>query len=233
MTKITSLSRIPAMTVHTPTPAQRPVLDEMKRLGTATVRELAALLELNPETVREHLKELEGAGLVDRVGKRSGGRGRPEVEFGLTGRADRLFPRREGEVLRGLAEHLSSTGNEAVLAAFFAEYVGERRSRALGRLEGLEGRARVEAAAAILTEDGFMAEVREGERGPELALCHCPIRELVRATRVPCRLEVDYVRELLGRDPGTRTAWIPAGDASCSYELDVRDGAGGPGRVAE
>jgi predicted ArsR family transcriptional regulator len=191
----------------------------MKRLGTATVPELAGLLELNPETVREHLKGLEAEGYAKRVGTRSRGRGRPEVVYGLAEGSERLFPRREGEMLRRLAEHLSATGNEAVLAAFLEEYIGARREKALARLEGLEGRTRLDAVAGILSEDGFMAEVREGSGGPELALCHCPIRDLVHATRLPCRLEVGYVRELLGGEPLERTAYIPAGDSSCSYAL--------------
>lgn len=213
------------METPAPTPAQRPILDEMKRLGTVTVPELALLLELNPETVREHVKGLEGEGWVERAGTRSRGRGRPEVVYGLTSAAEPLFPRREAEVLRGLAEHLAATGNEAVLASFFEEYVAARRERALPRLEGLEGRDRLEAVAAILTEDGFMAEVRDGEDGAELALCHCPIRALVHATRVPCRLEVGYVRQLLGRTPVERTAYIPSGDATCSSALG-RPGTG-------
>lgn len=200
-----------------PTPAQRPLLDEMKRLGSVTVPELAALLELNPETVREHLKGLEAEGYAERVGKRSRGRGRPEVVYALSESSERLYPRREGELLRGLAAHLAATGNEAVLTAFLEDYIGDRREKALARLEGLEGRARMDAVARILSEDGFMAEVRDGADGPELALCHCPVRDLVRATPVPCRLEVGYVRELLGRAPLRRTAYIPAGDASCSY----------------
>lgn len=211
-----------------PTPAQRPLLDEMKRLGTVTVPELAALLELNPETVREHLGGLEAGGYAERVGKRSRGRGRPEVVYALSEASERLFPRREGEVLRGLAEHLTATGDEAVLTAFLEKYVDSRREKALARLEGVEGRARLEAVAGILSEDGFMAEVREGSGGPELALCHCPIRDLVHATRVPCRLEVGYVRELLGEVPLRRTAYIPAGDSSCSYALEPASGAASP-----
>lgn len=208
-----------------PTQAQRAILDALKRRGTATVSRLAEAVELNRETVREHLKGLETGRYVARAAlARGGGRGRPEVVYGLGPGAERLYPRREGEVLRGLAEHLSEAGKDDVLASFLREYMEGRLARGLARVEGLEGRARLEAAVEVLREDGFMPELRETARGPELALCHCPIRDLVRATRLPCRLEVGYVRALLGEVALARTAYIPAGDGSCSYAVGGSEG---------
>jgi predicted ArsR family transcriptional regulator len=73
--------------------------------------------------------------------------------------------------------------------------------------------------AAILTELGFMAR-SDGDAASMLHLCHCPIRDLVEVSKVPCRAELRFVRELLGQ-PLTRLAYIPAGDASCSYRGDA------------
>lgn len=195
----------------------RPVLlGALKRRGSATVPELAEDAGLNVETVRHHLRVLGSRGLVERRGARRSGPGRPEVEYGLTREAEALFPRREGELLRELVVHLKRTGNEALLEEFFESYIGERRGAALARVEGLEGRARVEEAGRILTELGFMAEVEsEGERS-QLRLCHCPLRDVVDVTTVPCRAELGFVRELIG-ERLTRLSYIPAGDAACTY----------------
>lgn len=196
--------------------SQRTLLEALKRSGTATVARLASELGLNVETVRDHLKALSVHGLVVRSRSKPRGRGRPEVVYGLTAEAEALFPRREGEILSELATYLRATGREAVLREFFDRYIGGRREEALARVAGLEGRARLDEVARIMTELGFMAVVEEVEGAPRLRLCHCPLRELVGVTRVPCKAEIGFVTELVG-ERLTRLNYIPAGDACCSY----------------
>ena len=197
--------------------SQRLLLDALKRRGAATTAELAAELGLNAETVRDHLRTLTAYGLVRREGSARSGRGRPEIVHGLAPAAEALFPRREGEVLRQLASYLRKTGNEQLLEGFFARAVEERRAEALARVEHLEGRERLDEVARVLTELGFMAVVEEGLGAPRLRLCHCPLRELVDATAIPCRAEIGFVAELLGERPA-RVSYIPAGDPACAYE---------------
>lgn len=196
--------------------SRRSILSILKRDGGATVPFLAQVVELNIETVRAHLKVLRDQGLVDRRGTRTSGPGRPEVVYGLTERAEALFPRREPEVLKELASFIQMTGRGDLLEEFFDHFMARRRTEALARVEGLDGRERVEEIARIMSEQGFMAVVEEHEQGPRLRLCHCPLRELVEVSRVPCRAEAELIRDLLGGDPA-RVSYIPAGDAACSY----------------
>jgi predicted ArsR family transcriptional regulator len=196
--------------------SRRLLLDSLKRQGAATIAALGSEAGLNVETVRHHLRALGAQGLVERRGTQRTGPGRPEVVYGLSGAAEGLFPRREGEVLRALVVHMKDTGNEGLLTEFFDAYIGERREAALARLSHLEGRARVEEAARILSELGFMALAQGGADGSELRLCHCPLREVVGVTRIPCRAELGFVRELLG-ERLARLSYMPAGDASCTY----------------
>lgn len=193
------------------------ILSVLKRLGGATISELASRLDLNVETVREHVKILASRRLVRREGARSSGPGRPDIVYSLTSQAEKLFPRREGELLRELAVHLRESGHEALLGEFFDRLVERRRTEALSRVAKLEGRARLEEAATILSEQGFMAIVEESAGRSQLRLCHCPYRELVEETTIPCRAEIGFVRELIGESLA-RVRYIPAGDASCSYE---------------
>jgi len=197
--------------------SRRSILSALKRAGGATVPTLADVVGLNIETVRSHLKILGSQGLVERQGTRSNGPGRPEVVYGLTAEAGSLFPQREAEVLRELASFLQDTGRADVLDEFFDRYIEARRAESLARVEGLEGRARLQEAARILSEQGFMAVVEQDGGQPRLRLCHCPLRELVEVSKVPCRAEVGFVRELIG-ERLTRVSYIPAGDAACSYE---------------
>ncbi len=196
--------------------SRRAILSVLKETGGATVPVLSDVVALNVETVREHLGILREQGLVERRGTRADGPGRPTVVYGLTAEAESLFPRREAEVLRELAAFLRETGRGAILTEFFDHYLARRRAASLGRVEGLEGVERLREAARILSEQGFMAVVEENGDGPRLRLCHCPLIELVEVSKVACRAEVGFVRELLGEEL-TRVSYIPAGDAACAY----------------
>lgn len=201
-------------------PSHRALLDALKRRGRASVPQLAEEIGLNIETVRDHLKTLAGRALVRREGTVRSGPGRPEVVYALTESAEALFPRREGEILRELGAYLVEHEKEELLRDFFARYVAGRREEALARVSHLEGRARLDEVARIFSELGFMPVIEEGGDSPRLRLCHCPLRELVDVTRIPCGAEIGLLAELLD-DRLARVSYIPAGDASCSYETGV------------
>ena len=194
--------------------SRRRLLEALKRRGASTLLEAAADVDLSRETVREHLNALAAEGLVARAGARRGRPGRPEVLYRLTERAAPLFPQRDGEVLAELAAYLLDAGGEATLKRFFTERARARLEGSRARLAGLRGHKRLEEVAEILIEQGYMAEVD----GNSLRLCHCPIRHVVSATRLPCRAELALVEELLGRRL-SREDYLPEGGTSCSYRL--------------
>lgn len=197
--------------------SQGRIVDHLKRRGSGTIPELAEALDLNVETIRTHVKALGSEGLVERRGRRRSGPGRPEIVYGLTGAADSLFPDREGELLQDLAVWLEERGQTALVRSFFEEQVERRRAAVQERLQDLEGDARLEEVARVLSDEGFMAEVVTDENDRKLLrLCHCPMRKLVEVTRAPCRAELRFIREMLG-DRLARVSYIPSGDSSCCY----------------
>jgi len=206
----------PAVNAPGPGASRRAILSTLKRSGGATVPVLARVVSLEIETVRRHLRALRSQGLVDRRGTPNEGSARPTAIYGLTADADALFPSREAEVLRALAAFLQDTGRRHVLDEFFNDHVWRLRVEALERVAGLEGRERMDEAARILSEQGFMATVEEGDGGTELRLRHCPLRELVEVSTISCRAEVELVGELVG-EKLARTTSIPAGEAACAY----------------
>lgn len=195
---------------------QRAILLLLKRLGPATQAEVGRHLPYAAATLREHLRTLTVHGFVERRGSRRGKRGRPEVVYALTRRGDALFPHGEAAVLRDLVTHLADRGHVALLDRFFAERVAARRPAALARVTGLSGAARFAEVGRILSEEGFMALVGGTPTEPTLRLCHCPIRDLVAVTRLPCRYEEELIAELLDR-PLERVEYLPEGQAACQY----------------
>jgi len=197
--------------------SQGRLLEYLKRRGSGAIPDMAEALTLSVETIRAHLRALGGEGLVTRVGRRQRGPGRPEDLYGLTDAAHVLFPSSEGQLLRDLTTFLEAEGQATLIGRFFDAHVAGRRAEVEQRLAGLEGDRRLEEVARVLAEDGFMAEVVRDEAGRKrLNLCHCPMRDLVEVTKAPCRSELRFIREMLGKGLD-RVSYLPAGDSSCSY----------------
>lgn len=105
-----------------------------------------------------------------------------------------------------------------------------------GAQDPAQVRARVlEFIADFLREEGYMPRVTLGDdlgteesspggesAGVRIDLCNCPFSRAVRATRLPCRLEAMLLEKALGQRL-RRTAYIPDGDAVCSYEVVTAD----------
>ena len=199
--------------------SQRRILEHLKRRGSSTIPELAQVLDLSVETIRTHLKALGREGFVEREGRRRNGPGRPEILYVLTDRSEALFPNQEGRVLQELAVFLEAKGHADLVRDFFDENVGHRQESVRRRLDGLEDGDRLQAVASVLTEEGFMAEVVTNDDGQQLLrLCHCPLKSLVEVTKAPCRAELHFVREMLGKRL-VRVSYIPSGDTACCYAL--------------
>ena len=196
---------------------RRALLAALKRLGPSALAELRADLPLSPATVREHLLALTREGLVARHGTRKTGRGRPEVIWALTLGAEELFPQRDGAVLHELVTWMGGHGGAALLGEFFEGRIGRKRQTADARLARKTGLRRVAEVARMLSEEGYLAEAVRGSDGaPVLRIFHCPVKDLVAATDLPCRTELGLVRELLG---GTLTRLEHAAhkQGTCSY----------------
>jgi len=196
--------------------SQRALLEALKRRGEATLAELEGAVELAAETVRSHLQALVAQRLVERSGVVRAGAGRPRIRYRLAEGGEALFPRRERELLAELARFLIDSGRGALLEEFFAERLARKRADAEARLAGVPESGRLEAVARLLSEEGFLAEVADGPQGPRLRLAHCPLRELVEVSRLPCRAEMALVGGLLGQTLH-RESFIPDGAPACTY----------------
>ena len=182
------------------------------------------------ETVRSHLESLTAQKLIERAGVRRQGPGRPQVVYRLSAQGEALFPRREG-MLAELARYLLDSEHPEMLKEFLSSRTDAKHSRLAGRLEGLEAGERLSEIARSLSTEGFLAEaVLEGDEPVRLRLCHCPLRDLVAVTHLPCRTEMELVEKLLGR-PLERTQFIPDGATSCTYSVGAAPRPGRKGKA--
>jgi predicted ArsR family transcriptional regulator len=208
---------------HVLSSSQTELLDVMKREGEITVEEASSQLELAPTTIRQHISRLEELGLVERR-KEIEGRGRPTLHFSHADLARQLYPSMDDNVLGDLLDFLGREGYHGAIDDFFRKFWEVRRKDFEERLDEADATSleeRLEVLESFLDEQGFMPEIEIRDNGDvQIRECNCPLKGAVEQTRLPCRLEAQFLQEVVGKVLN-RVEYIPNGHTACSYEFST------------
>lgn len=204
------------------TGTKKGIIDLIKRRGILSIDEAVDEIELAKTTLREHFLQLENDGYVEREFIRSGP-GRPSLQFQLTPKGNSLFPSSESALIREIIKYLKSKGDEETIEEFFELFWDERFNKAQGRIkessvDNIE--SKLSALMKMLEEEGFMPEFELNMKKETLRIkeCNCPFSEVVKETRLPCKLEADFYKKLFNSTV-ERVSYIPDGDHCCSYSI--------------
>ncbi|MCU1426825.1 MAG: transcriptional regulator [Actinomycetia bacterium] len=216
--------------IHTAVPSlgetKRAIVDRLKRVGAATVPELADALGVTPAGVRQHVDALAANGLVEAQLRGPSGRGRPATEWHLTELAADLFPDRHDDLTVGLIDALrQSLGEEGLQRVIDARAEKQLEEYRHAIPEHASLLKRVNALARQRTAEGYIAEVVRDEDGAlVLVEHHCPICTAARACQGLCGSELELFRGALGDDVEVeRTQHLMAGDVRCAYRVTARN----------
>jgi len=205
------------------TGSKKDLLEYIKRNGTISIDDLADKMELAKTTLREHLLQMERDDYVARDYKRSGP-GRPSLQYRITPKGNDLFPSHESVLARELLRFLKANGKESLMEDFFRQFWEKRLEKAREYFEQIPAdtsdQERRGVLLEMLEEEGFMPEIDLNEKGNSFTVkeCNCPFREVVKETRLPCKLEEMFYKKLLHPD-AERSSYIADGDFSCTYEI--------------
>jgi len=209
------------------------ILQYLLKQGQATAQELATQLEVSPQAIRRHLKDLEAEDLIHYAVVQAG-MGRPQHMYQLSSQGrDRL---------RRNSTDLDSYGDFAVsLLDTLAETVGRDQMSSILRKQwerkAIEYRDRVglgslKERVAKLVElrkaEGFMAEwypVDEfGSVGDRFILTehNCAISNVAESFPSVCTHELEMFAAILPDCTVERTHWIINGEHRCGYLVQAR-----------
>jgi predicted ArsR family transcriptional regulator len=205
---------------------KKELLNLIKQKGTLSMGEAVIHTDLAKTTLREHLLQLERDGYIRREYIRSGP-GRPGLQYQVTPKGHRLFPSSESELIRELLKYLKERGDEDTIEEFFESFWEERLKKAQSRMnEASDGdtKSRLGKLMSFLEEEGFMPELETDEQNGKVTIkeCNCPFSEVVKETRLPCKLEAIFYQKLFEEEV-VRTSYIAEGDFSCTYEIPLKD----------
>jgi DNA-binding transcriptional ArsR family regulator len=158
-------------------PVRQEIVDALEHAGACTIAELAAHLERAPDGLYFHVRALERAGLVRRVGEKGTGRAKAAL-FDVPGRPMRMdysgSPRarvaRVGPTLDGILR-LAHRDTKRALADGGACVEGEARDLWVARARGRVGREDLVRINGLLAECArIVRESRGGEGTTPVAL---------------------------------------------------------------
>lgn len=204
------------------TGSKKEILDLLKRKGILSIDEVTDEIGLAKTTLREHFLQLERDGYIERKYDRSGP-GRPSLQYQLTPQGHRLYPSGESDLMRSLLVYLKRKGDESTIEEFFEEFWDKRYEKAdrlMSEQKSGDKMAQLRVLSAMLEEEGFMPEyeVDEEKGGVTIRECNCPFSEVVKETRLPCRLEAEFYKRIFDGEV-ERTSYIADGDFSCTYDI--------------
>lgn len=193
--------------------------------GELSLNEAIRETELARTTLKEHFLQLENEGLVERHYERKG-RGRPRLVFSLTDKGRFRFPSNDGNILNELLEYLQSHNMEQEVKKFFQDFWADKLKEARKRMDRYppeDQKRRLDALKTYLEEQGFMPSITYADDNHLLIKeCNCPFSNTVSNTSYPCELEKEFFGKLLGTNPD-RLSYIPDGEPSCSYLIDIKE----------
>lgn len=205
-------------------PAQRRIVDHLKRVGACTTGDLADALDVTTQAVRPPLAELESKGLVVAEPVSTGVRGRPPLGWALTPIAIDLFPDRHRDLTVELLDAMKSALGEDALEKVLLERDRSQLAAVEADMpDGADVATRVGVLAAARTRQGYMAEVVD--EGDSLLLIehHCPVCAAATTCQSLCANEIELFRTVVG--PGAeveRTQHLLSGGERCVYRIRVR-----------
>jgi predicted ArsR family transcriptional regulator len=202
---------------------RRAIVHLLKQEGGLDAQTLAARLQLSAMAVRQHLYALQDERLVTyyEVPRPVG---RPAKLWQLTPAADRLFPEGYAELtlslLTSVTEAFGAAGLERLLEVRTRQQIAAY-SQQMADESTLQ--RRVEALAAMRTDEGYMAEVQAQADGSFLLVeKHCPICAAAVACTGLCGKELEVFREVLGQDVMVeRTEHMVVGARRCAYRVSA------------
>jgi DeoR family suf operon transcriptional repressor len=197
------------------------ILRLLKREGELRAEELATALDVTPSAMRQQLRVLSADGLVTYREQR-GSAGRPKHHYRLTATADGMFPRRYGDLVDDLLE-VASEDDPAFVERMFTRRGQRRLDAARARLSGALA-DRVRSLAAVLDDDGYLAEVEplpDGD-GWRIIERNCAIFDIAMRYGHACSSEIDFLRAALPDADIVRVRHMVEGSTHCAYEVRPR-----------
>ena len=214
------------MTTTNHTSTKQDILEYLLKHRQARAQQLAEALEISPQAIRRHLKDLEAEGLILHQAV-SSGMGRPQHLYRLSDQGKAKFPHRYGEFAVSFLDTLVETVGEEQMGVVLRKQ-WERKAREYRQRLGNGSLAqRVARLVQLRQEEGYMAELHQTENtgnGQRFIFSehNCAISDVAESYPTVCGHELDMFSAILPDCIVERTQWINNGQHLCGYSIRAK-----------
>jgi len=186
------------------------ILDHIRKHQTASVRELSALIGKTGANIRHHLVMLESNNLIEVIGLRKKGLGRPIQIYGLSQQV--------------LGDGLGTLGG-SILDLWLGSMAVERKEESLRKLaERMAGSAdlgnpimkQLVGTVNRLNEIHYQARWEASATGPRIILGHCPYAAIIKEHPELCQMDAFLLEKRLDQTI-EQTAKLQLSDKGLPY----------------
>jgi len=202
----------------TKVPARQRILHLLKRSGGSTAQEIARDLAITTVGVRKHLERMQEEGLI-LLHTRSASRGRPALVYALSESGDALFPQRYDQFVVDMLQDITSLEGEEKLVRLFNLRNDRVAQTYQIRLQDKPFREAVRELAKARDDDGYMANLEEGNGGFVISEHNCPIYDVAQRFPQACQCEHELFQRLLNVNV-TRESTLIDGATACRYHFE-------------
>lgn len=199
------------------------ILDHLEARGSASVRQMAQAFGMTAQNLRRHLDILQERGLVaGQTEQPARGRGRPQLSYSLTERAQ---PNNLAGLARALLGSLPQRAvqRQTALRRLASGLLG-RDGLAANRITAPSGAARLAAAVQHLEPLGYKPRWEARPGSPQVVLGHCPFAAIIAEHPELCQIDAYMLEELLG-SPAEQLSKLqpgPRGTPQCVFRLHTK-----------
>jgi predicted ArsR family transcriptional regulator len=201
-------------------PPDRQFLEQLHRLGTATIQDLCSANGVTATAIRQRLARLEAWGFVRKDVVRHG-RGRPHNAYSVTDAALRKM----GDNYAGLAlllwRVLTHIEDERLRREMFSQLRSALVDEYSASVSGATVLERLRQLQQVLTGGGFDVELEPARAPGSLPILrenNCPWHDLASRDAAICDLEQAVFSELVGADVAL-TACCRNGHSCCEFQV--------------
>ena len=200
--------------------SRRAILSALKQHGSATIAQLAVILQLTGEAVRQQLLQLQRDGWIEaHIDRATAGRtGRPATGYSLTAAGDHLFPKQYDALtvamIDAISDELGPDAAKRVLAR-----IAEDKANVIGpMLRELNLEQRIEALKNWYLQDDPYMETEKTEDGFRLIERNCPFYNTAMRRPNLCSVSVNALTRVLGVRV-YREEKFQDGDGRCVFRI--------------
>lgn len=203
------------------------ILQHLLERGQATAQELADSLNISPQAIRRHLKDLEAEELIEYQSIQAG-MGRPQHAYRLSRKGRDRFPNNNGKFAVSLLDTMAQTmGQEQV--DFILRKQWERKAMEYrDRLGNSSLYDRLTKFVELRRSEGYMAEcypietngAKNGNTAQFMLTEHnCAISDVAESFPNVCSHELEMFAAVFSDCTVERTHWQIDGEHRCGYSI--------------